>query len=689
MRAVQIFPRSVLFAVIGMVALGCAVFFGIDATVNRAVSADADHKARGWASYFIQHMPNLGKLIDTGNPDAGQLERIATAEKVGDVFRFKLFDRRGVLMLVSDEALYASEGATAREHSAKAAEVLRTGISNVSLNDGTGKKNRPPLYVEAYVPFVDAHGSVRGVVEVYIDQTKTAALFKTSFAALAIGLALAAGLTFGLLTLAYLLRSRQAREARQRVDYLARYEPMSGLLNRASFTDKLGSALRRGSGNSLAVVFLDFDDFKTINETHGHEAGDEFLKHVADCITKHCSETDFAARPGGDEFLIALTGRGEQDVVAYVEQLMLEVGRPALIHGKAISGRLSAGIYLVNDKADAMANAMSKAEVALFQAKLDGRNTWRLFSEDLENSMRSRRALEQLIRKAAEQETFELHYQPLLQASNGACVGFEALLRLADGRGGYIPTITCVSMIEAMGLIDKIGKWVLEEAARTAATWPSHLFVSVNLSVMQLQGDTLVGQVSQALASSGLRPKQLEFEVTETLLMQNTEANLRQLGELRKIGVAISMDDFGTGYSSLGYLWQFRFDKLKIDRSFVVALNHQDKKARDILDTIIMLGHKLEMTVTAEGIETAHQAEVLASLACDHLQGFFYGRPVAASEIALFLLNNTRHRLAPPKQESGQKSAVAGVQRLAGASGGAGFGVAGVSLPGAGTAAEF
>ena len=165
--------------------------------------------------------------------------------------------------------------------------------------------------------------------------------------------------------------------------------------------------------------------------------------------------------------------------------------------------------------------------------------------------------------------------------------------------------------------------------------------------------------MKNALASSGLRPNQLELEVTESLLMQNTDAIARQLSELRKLGVSIAMDDFGTGYSSLGYLWQFGFDKLKIDRSFVAALNHHDKKARDILDTIIMLGHKLDMTVTAEGIETAHQAEVLSSLACDHVQGYLYGHPTPASEIAPFLLNNTRNRLSPPKTESGQKPAVA------------------------------
>jgi EAL domain-containing protein (putative c-di-GMP-specific phosphodiesterase class I) len=209
-------------------------------------------------------------------------------------------------------------------------------------------------------------------------------------------------------------------------------------------------------------------------------------------------------------------------------------------------------------------------------------------------------------------------------------------------------------VIETMGLINAVGKWVIEDATRTAATWPSHLVVAVNLSVKQFADGALVGHVRNALANSGLRPKQLELEVTETLLMQNTESTARQLIELRKLGVALSMDDFGTGYSSLGYLWQYRFDKLKIDQSFISALSHNEEKAREILDTIIMLGHKLEMTVTAEGIETAHQAEVLAALVCDQVQGYLYGRPVPASEIALFLLQNTHTRLIP--QEGAEKS---------------------------------
>jgi len=642
-----LFRRSLIFAAVGMVVLASAVLLGINTSVSRAVAADAEHKSREWASYFIEQMPNLDRLIATGNPDARQNEVIKTAAKVGDVFRFKLFNQRGDLTLASDEGtstvLKASE-----VDSANALAVMRSGISKVSLKDGIGKEGGPPIYVEAYVPIIGDHGGVRGVVEVYIDQTATASLFKTSFAALSLALALAGALAFGLPMMAYLLRSRQASEAGQRAEYLAHYEPMTGLLNRASFSDKLDSILRgEESVKSLALVLLDVDDFKMINDAHGHEAGNAFLMHVANGIMSVCRGTDVAARPGGDEFILALTGRSELEVIELVERLRHAAGQPVLIQGKSIAAKLSAGIYMVDRGVDGMEDAMHKADVALYQAKLDGGNTCRLFSEEVESGMRARRELEQLIRSTVEQEGFELLYQPLLHTQSGACAGFEALLRLPNGQGGHISPLTCIPAIEAMGLINVVGKWVIEEATRTAATWPSHLFVSVNLSVKQFADGALVGHVKNALASSGLRPKQLELEVTETLLMQNTESTARQLTELRKLGVALSMDDFGTGYSSLGYLWQYRFDKLKIDQSFISALSHDEEKAREILDTIIMLGHKLEMTVTAEGIETAYQAEVLAALACDHVQGYLYGHPQPASEIALFLLQNTHTRLIP------------------------------------------
>jgi diguanylate cyclase (GGDEF)-like protein len=658
MRATLLYRRSLIFAVVSMVVLGCAVFFGINAAVNRAVSADAEYEAQEWVAHFIEDMPNLDRLINTGKPDPRQRERIATAANVGDVFRFKLYDRQGVTTLISDESASAVDTTSHEEEKAEALMVMRTGIGMIIVDHGSEKENQPMIFVEALVPIVDGHGGVRGAVEIYMDQSHTATLFKTTFAALSLGLALVAALTFGLPMMAYLLRHRQANEARARVDYLAHYEPMTGLRNRASFTDKLDSMLRRkDQSQSLALVLLDVDNFKGINDAHGHEAGDEFLKHVADCITGLCRETDIAARPGGDEFILAITGRSESEIVELVEQLMRDIAEPIVRRDKSISGKLSVGIYMVDRHADKMADALHKADVALYQAKTDGRNVYRLFTEDMEIGMQARRELEQLIRTTTEQESFELHYQPLLHAGSRACAGFEALLRLPDGKGGFISPGTCIPVIEAMGLINKVGKWAIEEATRTAATWPTHLFVSVNLSVKQFEDNVLIEHVKSALESSGLRPKQLELEVTETLLMQNTDSIAKQLGELRQLGVSIAMDDFGTGYSSLGYLWQYRFDKLKIDRSFVSALDKPHKKAREILDMIIMLGHKLEMTVTAEGIETEHQSEVLSELACDHVQGFLYGRPTPASEIALFMLENTRTRLAPLENE--QKSAVA------------------------------
>lgn len=381
------------------------------------------------------------------------------------------------------------------------------------------------------------------------------------------------------------------------------------------------------------------------------------------CATQLCGEADIVARAGGDEFTLALRGRGEMQVIELIEKLMRAVGEPIDIRGRSISGRLSLGIYMVEDGDSDLTEAMYKADIALYDAKKDG-DTWRLFCDDMETALRSRRALEQLIRDTAESGGFEMHYQPLLKADTGRCAGFEALLRLPDGKGGFIPPTVFIPILETMGLIGVVGKWALEEAVRTASGWPPHLFVSVNLSVRQFQDEQLVGQVKHALAMSGLSPDQLGLEVTESMLMDNTESIGRQLEELRALGVSIAMDDFGTGYSSLGYLWQFGFDKLKIDRSFIAALEDNDAQAREILDTIIMLGHKLDMSVTAEGIETDRQAEVLSSLACDHFQGYLYGKPAPASEIAAFLMNNLRDAVAPqrPAKATGAAKAVAAAE---------------------------
>ncbi len=568
-----------------------------------------------------------------------QVDVIKAAEKLGDVFRFKLFDLEGGVVLASDEASYEQEPAATRSHSDSAAEVLRTGRSEIEVKDGIGQQNRPPLYVEAYVPIAEADGTLHGVVEVYIDQTGTADIFRTTFAALTIGLALVAALAFGLPTFAFLFRGRQVSEAKRKVEFLAHHDPMTGLLNRSTFNERLEAGLRGAKGRRMTVVFLDVDDFKGINDTYGHEAGDEFLKHVARNLAGLAAETDLVARPGGDEFTVALFDRTLEEAVQYVEAAMQAVRQPITLRGKAISGRLSAGIYAVDEKAT-LADAVHKADIALYQAKIDGRNTHRIFTAEMETRMTARRALEQLVRDATTSKGFELHFQPLLQAETKRCAGFEALLRLPDGKGGLVPPASFIPVAEAMGLINEIGAWVLMEATRVAASWPASCSSRSTSRCASSATATSSSHVKAALAASGIKPAQLELEVTESMLIENADRVGAQLGELQKLGVSIAMDDFGTGYSSLGYLWQFGFDKLKIDRSFVAALDARDPRAREIIDTIIMLGHKLEMTVTAEGIETDYHASVLSELACDHFQGYLYGRPAPARDLAAFLIDN-------------------------------------------------
>jgi len=633
----------VLIAVVGMVVLGGSIYFGVNYAAEQAVIRDGDDKADHWADYFLANMPDLDGLLATGRLDEQQIEVIKAAEKLGDVFRFKLYDMQGGVVLTSDEARYEQEPAATRSHSDHAEEVIRTGTSRIEVNDGRGQQNRPPLYVEAYVPIREASGTLHGVVEVYIDQTETAEIFRSTFAVLAIGLAIVAALAFGLPTLAFLFRTRQASEAKRRVEFLAHHDPMTGLLNRSTFNDRLEALLAmRGAGDAPpAVAFLDVDDFKAINDTYGHEAGDEFLKHVARCLMALAGPNDLVARPGGDEFTVVLVGRSAEEAVRYVEAAMQAVREPIVIRGKAITGRLSGGLYRVEPDAS-LADAMHKADLALYQAKIEGRNTYRLFSAEMEASMTARRALEQLVREATATQSFELHFQPLLRADTRECAGFEALLRLPDGNGGLVAPGDFIPVAEQIGLINEIGAWVLDEATRVAASWPKHLFVAVNLSVKQFADGRLIGHVQEALAQSGLDPRQLELEVTESMLIDNPEGVGSQLKDLRALGISIAMDDFGTGYSSLGYLWQFGFDKLKIDRSFVAALDARDKRALEIVDTIIMLGHKLDMTVTAEGIETDYHASVLSELACDQFQGYLYGRPAPARDLAAFLMNNRR-----------------------------------------------
>jgi diguanylate cyclase (GGDEF)-like protein len=634
----------------------------VNRVVDTAIEANSERKARNWAGYLSRTMPALEDLIASGEATAQQRAIINKAVQVADVFRFKLFNADAQMVLISDELGKPLEPGAKSDHNGNAQKVLETGNAIIELNDGTQKQNRPDLYVEAYVPVVSETGVAIGVVEVYVDQTPVSNLFRSNFLELAIALGFVVLASFGVPFAAYIIKMRQQVKTGEKVRLLSSRDQLTGLYNRATFFQKAEEARQLGHLDlkRAAVVFVDLDNFKAINDSFGHKAGDEFLRHVGNAISGLLTADDLAARLGGDEFIILTAGRSRIEISELIENLREAVSLPVRIDGMALTGHLSLGVHVGGHPDLTLKDRMHKADIALYQAKLLGRNTWVLFTPELEEKIARRQFVEECIVGGFANDRFEVHYQPLIEQADRRVVGFEALLRLKDGEGNFIPPSEFIPIAEDAGEITKIGTWVLEQAIKTAVTWPERFFVSVNISARQFEDGDLVETVQRLLKASSLSPRRLELEVTENTLIESEEEITDQLVGLSKIGVSLAMDDFGTGYSSLGYLWKYDFHKLKVDRSFIKSLSDKDDKSRHVLDTIISLGHRLEMTVTVEGIETEAQVDALSTLSCDQFQGFYYGVPMPARDLAPFFIEKPNAgfsdgilRLEPVRKSSG------------------------------------
>lgn len=651
-RGLLNFAMLIVFIVV-MLAVGK---LAIGRTVDAVIEANAERKAINWAMYLSESMPGLPEMIATGETTADQQAVISKAVQVADVFRFKLFNADAQMVLISDELGAPLEVGAETDHNGHARIVLDTGKPLIDVQDGREKQNRPDLYVEAYVPVFTNSGECIGVVEVYLDQTPVAALFQTNFVSLAAALGFVVLLSFGVPFLAYIIKMRQQVKTGEKVRLLSSRDQLTGLHNRATFFQKVDEACQSGRLDlqKAAIIFIDLDNFKTINDTFGHKAGDAFLRHVGNAISSHLGEGDLSARFGGDEFVFISHNRTMAEIEALVASLREAVSVPVRTDGIALTGHLSLGVHFDLEHELSLKEQMHKADIALYQAKLSGRNTWVLFTPDLEEKITRRRFVEECILSGFPQNRFEVHYQPLIQQSSLEVVGFEALLRLKDADGNFIAPGEFISIAEDAGEINKIGVWVLQEAARIAATWPEPLFVSVNLSAKQFGDGKLVGTVNEALEAAGLPAHRLELEVTENILIEQEENVTGQLEALSAMGVSLAMDDFGTGYSSLGYLWKYHFDKIKVDRSFIGSVTDKDEKSRHVLNTIIELGHRLDMTVTVEGIETEAQVHALNDLSCDHFQGFYYGLPMPAQDLAPFVAEHLAlRRIADGRLNSG------------------------------------
>jgi diguanylate cyclase (GGDEF)-like protein len=634
--------RSIVLWLAGSLAALAVILAVMQHAARVQLESDAEHAALHWAAFARDTVPDLDQAFAGRGFTPEALRQLRRLRQAGDVFRFTLFDPEGRQLLASDQLGEPAASSASvpvpdphdgiRDPDVRA--VVFAGSPHVELRQST-RADRPPVFSEAYVPVVrDAR--VLGVVEVYVDQAARGQRIAWAFREVA-GVVATLVLALGAIgAWQWFGRLRGQRRAEARARYLTHHDALTGLFNRASFHDAMRQAQWRAEqgGTAFAVLCIDLDRFKDVNETLGQGGGDDLLRSAGLRLRETVGPLDVVARLGGDEFAVLQSVvRAPEDVAQLGRRLAEALGRPCAIAGQAVNagGSVGAAVYGV-DGVDRTA-LMHKAGLALERAKADRRGSFSFYDPAMDQQLQSRRALARDLRQALYDGDLHLHFQPLYERDGRTLGGYEALVRWTHPQRGPIGPAEFIPIAEESDLIDDLGLWVLAQACAEAASWPSSLSVSVNLSAAQFRrGDGLVRTVASCLDGAGLAAHRLELEITESLLIDNTEQVVHTLHQLTGMGVRIAMDDFGTGYSSLSYLWRFPFDKVKIDRAFTQHLG-QDPKVDLIVRSIVSLAHSLDIRVNAEGVETEAQLRCLQAHGCDELQGFLLGRPAPPAQL--------------------------------------------------------
>jgi diguanylate cyclase (GGDEF)-like protein/PAS domain S-box-containing protein len=435
----------------------------------------------------------------------------------------------------------------------------------------------------------------------------------------------------------------ERKEQEERTRFLADHDELTGLPNRSLFRHSLNNALQRAarSGKMLSILFFDLDRFKNINDSLGHDAGDEVLRAVAERLTACVRKVDIVARFGGDEFAVLTEGLTAEDQAGTVARKILEVlAKPMILAGRQYRPAASIGISTYpTDGRDAPA-LLKNADIAMYRAKEEGRGTFQFYSEQLNTHSVQRLEFESNLTSALSNREFVLHYQPKVDLATGSIVGLEALIRWSSPHLGFVPPNDFISIAEETGLIVPLGRWVAQTACVQNGAWQKaglpQLRIAINISARQMSDKGLVAFIADTLGNTGLSVQSLELEITESAVMSNQEHAEKVLNELKSLGLHLTMDDFGTGYSSLAYLKRFPFDSVKIDQSFVRGIP-ESKDDEAIVEAIIAMAHSLELEVVAEGVETREQYEFLQSRGCDQIQGFYFSKPIPANEVVMLL----------------------------------------------------
>jgi diguanylate cyclase (GGDEF)-like protein/PAS domain S-box-containing protein len=429
----------------------------------------------------------------------------------------------------------------------------------------------------------------------------------------------------------------ERREAEAQIAHMAHHDALTGLPNRILLRQRMEEALRQTRRNEkTAILCLDLDHFKRVNDTLGHPVGDALLCAVAERLKRCVRESDTVTRLGGDEFAIIQVDSGLKQAANLAQRVVESITKTFEIEGHQVLLGTSIGIVLASHDQSDPDLLLKNADLALYKAKADGRGTFRFFEREMDAEAQQRRVLEMDLRSALQKGDFEVLYQPVVATDTRELAGFEALVRWRHPDKGLVPPASFIPVAEDTGLVVPLGEWVLREACAEAAAWGGDTKLAVNISPVQFRSKNLLQAVVSALASSGLPPSRLELEITESVMLQDSESTLATLTKLRELGVGIAMDDFGTGYSSLSYIHRFPLTKIKIDRSFINIIG-QKKGGSAVIRAVVEIARNLRMTIVAEGIETEQQVAKLQEFGCHQMQGFLISQPVAAHEVQAIL----------------------------------------------------
>jgi diguanylate cyclase (GGDEF)-like protein len=564
--------------------------------------------------------------------DAQALKRVSDKIRVqNDVVHFEFYNSDGKRILSSGKFTGVAMFKNVDNQFQKNIRKHKT-----QLGRGAGA-GMPSLYTVTNVPFMDGRNFV-GSIKIYSDQTGRAAIYKQAFGFLTAGLIIVLALGSSIAGSIIAKKIKEHQKVENRVRYLAHHDPLTGLMNRASFSEATEKALETAKSKSgvlsqTCLLWIDLDFFKEVNDTHGHATGDALLKRVALTLLESVGEGEIVGRVGGDEFaILCRPTRTKTEIEQLAEALCDKLNTFVNIEDRFIPCGACIGIAIAPDDGNTAIDLTKSADLAMYNAKAEGRHGFRFYEIGMHEKVRERRELELDLVKALQSDELEVHYQSQMNLESRKVDSYEALVRWNHPEKGQIQPDAFIPVAEDTGLIDQLGEWVLQRACKDAVKWTSGERIAVNLSPAQFKNDRVVKVVGDALKDSGLEPHRLELEITESLLFNDPQHALASLTALKSMGVRIAMDDFGTGYSSLAHLWRFPFDKIKIDRTFIKNMD-DNPKIKKIIASILDLGRALNISITAEGIEHASQENFLRDRSCEYVQGFLYGRPKPNAEL--------------------------------------------------------